>query len=488
MHTTRRTLMKIRVKIKVSILLSLVFLQFNCDGILQLGKTFNSGDPLWVKTNTLNSIKTRMTCISIWNNDVFIVGSMDSNSMDFGNNIIANGKEISPNDFILRQNQNGTLISAVCPNIFKSNANKINSLFATSENLYAAGGMLELTLSKLDLHGTAIWISLYTYPNPDFSDLVEIAVQDNNIFAIGSFTGKVPPNTLDFGNSIQVTSPSWSTPFVINYNNDGIPLWVNSVMPGSFSGTCYGVADFKSLAVVNEGIYVCGSISDSSSIGGNTINFGNSVILSAPAKQSTIIAKYNQNGFAQWAKTIISGDDESGFNKIRLKNNYMYCAGWIFGNGNFYFDDYVMARGPDPNTNCVLVKYDLNGNARWARSLIYGGSSGFSGMAVTDDAIYVCGSVRGFGLASFGHGVTLEATESTNPVLVKYDLDGTAIWAKTITPQTSGMKAAKFNDVAADGEGAYVVGSIGKGTYKIGTRGKIQGSADENYLIIKYMK
>jgi hypothetical protein len=147
-----------------------------------------------------------------------------------------------------------------------------------------------------------------------------------------------------------------------------------------------------------------------------------------------------------------------------------------------------MARGPDPNKNCVLVKYNLNGSVYWARTLLNGGSSEFTGVAVTDDAVYVSGSLGGFALANFGFGVTLEATNYSNPVLVKYDLNGTALWAKTITPQTSGMQAAKFNSIAVDNEGVYAVGSIGKGIYSLGTRGTIQGGADENYLIIKYKK
>jgi protein involved in ribonucleotide reduction len=451
----------------------------SCDAILLLDNTRSSGDPLWVKSNS-GSIKSSFTSVFSIDEDFFTLGHLEKGTIQFGNNISATGSYVSGNPLFAKFSKTGSPIWATS-NLPAGGLSSVGIISILKDGIYGIGSGTGSFLSKYLENGNCLWSNTIT---GNFVGLRDACILNSDIYAIGNF-GDRDGGSLDFGNGILLNQTSMAgNPIFVKYNRDGQLQRALTIPVGEF--TCL---QFSSMAVAGDSIFITGLLQGSSTVGTDVIDFGNSVNLSVST--NTIIpylAKFNTTGDAQWVKTITSGDSGTTFIKIVANGNDIYAVGTIAGNNSCYFDFSIMARGPDPNKNCVLVKYNLNGSVYWARTLLNGGSSEFTGVAVTDDAVYVSGSLGGFALANFGFGVTLEATNYSNPVLVKYDLNGTALWAKTITPQTSGMQAAKFNSIAVDNEGVYAVGSIGKGIYSLGTRGTIQGGADENYLIIKYKK
>lgn len=128
----------------------------------------------------------------------------------------------------------------------------------------------------------------------------------------------------------------------------------------------------------------------------------------------------------------------------------IYLTGNISGSayfGNHYVSGTIF--------EVFLAKYDTAGNALWAKN--YGGLRNEKGnaLAVTDNAIYVCGYFED--TATFGN-TRLISKGSTDIFVMKTDLNGNEIWTK----QAGGSNEDIAYGLAVDGnENVYV-----SGTYK----------------------
>ena len=105
------------------------------------------------------------------------------------------------------------------------------------------------------------------------------------------------------------------------------------------------------------------------------------------------------------------------------------------------------------------------GTGLWARTVTGGGGDSEFTAVVFDpvsNAIYAAGYIKGSGVFDFGNGVTLSGYSSTgsHPVIVKYALDGSALWARTVISGPT-MATAQFTGVAVDSSGkVFAVGYI----------------------------
>ncbi|WP_198429951.1 hypothetical protein, partial [Treponema primitia] len=122
----------------------------------------------------------------------------------------------------------------------------------------------------------------------------------------------------------------------------------------------------------------------------------------------------------------------------------MYAAGYQTGTGTYTYGTGVSATGTyAAGNNVVLVKYDADGTALWARTVSAGSFvSYFISVAVDGSGnVYAAGSQYGTGTFTYG-GVSVVGSYSSgaNVVLVKYDPSGTAQWARTVTAGSSGSQ------------------------------------------------
>jgi hypothetical protein len=186
-----------------------------------------------------------------------------------------------------------------------------------------------------------------------------------------------------------------------------------------------------------------------------------------------------------WAKSVTAGSYESGFSSITVGSDGIYAAGFITGTGSYTFGNQSVS-GTFSGSNAVLVKYDLNGNAVWARSISSGAdASGFSSVSVGSDGIYAAGSINGSGNYEFGDKwVTGTNAGGSNVVLVKYDTSGTALWAKTVA---AGTDSSEFWSVSVGSDGIYAAGFIHNTlTYKFDTQ-SVTGLCNRyNAVLVKY--
>jgi len=170
----------------------------------------------------------------------------------------------------------------------------------------------------------------------------------------------------------------------------------------------------------------------------------------------------------------------------------VYAAGSQRGIGTYTYGTGVSAAGNfSGGDNVVLVKYDSNGTALWART-VTGGTyeSHFSNVAFDSFGnVYVAGHQNGNGTYTFGEGVSASGSYSggNNVVLVKYDSGGNAKWARTVSEGTS---ASEFKSVVVDFSGnVYAAGyQWGSATYTYGSGASATGTASgrNNAVLVKY--
>jgi hypothetical protein len=81
----------------------------------------------------------------------------------------------------------------------------------------------------------------------------------------------------------------------------------------------------------------------------------------------------------------------------------------------------------------------VTGTAKWARTVSAGSSDSVFYSAAVDGHgnVYAAGYQDGTGGYTYGAGVTAAGTASTNVVLVKYNAEGTAQWARTVSEGSS---------------------------------------------------
>ena len=188
-----------------------------------------------------------------------------------------------------------------------------------------------------------------------------------------------------------------------------------------------------------------------------------------------------------WARTI-SGTGTSMFFAVAVDlNKNAYVAG--SAHGSVIYGPGVTVEVPNNDSNVVLVKYDPNGTALWARTISSGtGNSWFEAVTVdSSGSVYAAGMQYGTSSYTYGPGVSAQGSSSkNNSVLVKYDPNGTALWAQTVSTGTGG---STFSAVAVDSSGSvYAAGNqFGTDSYTYGPGVSAQGTASlNNPVLAKY--
>lgn len=197
---------------------------------------------------------------------------------------------------------------------------------------------------------------------------------------------------------------------------------------------------------------------------------------------------------AQWAILAATAPDTSYFYSGATDDSgNVYAVGYINGTEQYSFGNDVTVSGTYSgefgNYSALIVKYDSEGVAQWAKSTVSGNQRSYFRSVATDDLgnIYAVGDIRGSGEFDFGNDVTATGGSfaDSSPLIVKYSSQGTAQWAKTVTSEPD---KSTYLDVATDSsENVYVVGEILAGEYNFGNDVTVTGGiASNNALIVKY--
>lgn len=194
---------------------------------------------------------------------------------------------------------------------------------------------------------------------------------------------------------------------------------------------------------------------------------------------------------ARWARTVVSAADQSRFNAIASDAlGHTYAVGSIQGTGVYDFGGGVTAQGTAAGANVLIVKFDPDGRALWARTVAAGtAETQFHAVTVNGlGEVFAAGTIRNASPVDFGNAqsATGSCTWDRNALLVKYDAAGVTQWARSTS---TGSNYSWFYGVTADGSGnAYAVGSITAAlTYDFGNSQRATGpSSAWHPVVVKY--
>lgn len=226
--------------------------------------------------------------------------------------------------------------------------------------------------------------------------------------------------------------------------------------------------------------------------GTSSYSLGNGVTISGfHSGRNVLIVKYDSAGNALWARSTVSGANDSVFNAVATDSaGNIYAVGNLTNNITYGFGNGVTIQGAYASSvNGFVIKYDSAGNAQWAKSTTTAPSvSRFNGVAVDSaGGVYVVGDQGTQAAYTYG-GTATTATggwTNLNAVMVKFDSSGNALWAiKAIGASGD----STYSAIATDNAGGIFAGGY-QNTASVVTYGGLAVSgahAGSNATLVKF--
>jgi hypothetical protein len=348
----------------------------------------------------------------------------------------------------------------------------------TLVNTTPGGNMEDFFIAKYDASGNVLWARGAPGINYDAGNSITV---DNagNIIVFGEFASPV----ITFGSitlGLPLPTNTARDIFIVKYDPAGNVIWARREGGNSYENAGTVCAD------QNNNIFIVGTFaSDTMSVGTttfvNTINTWNSLDM--------FIAKYDAAGNPLWARNF--GDTS------RVDIGFACCADPA---GNFYFSGIFMSATISFGNNTLyntgaldsfITKIDASGNIVWCRQIGTPKDDHCTGLAA--DASGNVFATGFFYSASIAFGYTtlinnITAGDVSDAFVVKYNVVGNVVWAKSITGQYDELG----EDVLVDSSGdIIVVGSFNSPTVTAGAQTLTNtGSADvfpkADVFIVKY--
>jgi len=285
-----------------------------------------------------------------------------------------------------------------------------------NDTITTTGSNTEAFIVKYDSNGNVLWAKSANAANLRCVSSSFSVATDNkgNSYITGNFI-----DSINFGAFKIVTKGGDA--FLVKYAPNGNVLWARSSkeISGGVGIEAFSVATDKSC-----NIYISGRFSD-------TISFGSQTTISKV--YDVFLVKFDSNGNTLWLKSGLTSNSLSSSYTYEVatdNNNNVYLTGSMLDTvsfGTYRLTTY------SPQGSIFLVKYDSNGNVKWAKNSLGIHSFipflNYSYSVVTDKSgcIYITGQ--------FGDSITFGSYElnTHSPIdifFVKYDTSGNIIWAQ----------------------------------------------------------
>jgi hypothetical protein len=276
-----------------------------------------------------------------------------------------------------------------------------------------------------------------------------VTVDDSNsIYIAGSFLNQI---TLD---NLSLTSINYSSDiYLIKLDNEGNVLWGKSIK-GEWTEYCRKVDTDPQGNVILAGEFC----SNTATIDSITLINTHQTPFPDESTFDIFIVKFNSEGDLLWAKSG-GGIYHEHANSVCTDH-----LGNVFIFGNFMspvvtFDNLSLYN--TGNLDLMLIKYDRNGNATWAKSAIGSGQeNAWSVKTDLNNNVYIAGSYRSSSI-SFDNFTLINSSNYFDLYLVKYNPNGSVIWVKS----ASGEKWDDANAISVDEENnVYLAGHFNSDT------------------------
>jgi len=153
-----------------------------------------------------------------------------------------------------------------------------------------------------------------------------------------------------------------------------------------------------------------------------------------------IFQENNKPNIIIWKRTWGNKLNGSALN-IAISSNVIYTTGSI-------------SRGYPYNEDVIILKYDLDGNLIWNRTWGERGTDIGRGIALDSSAVYITGSTANNDKLFHG-GI----------FVLKYNFNGTLLWSRIWTVIPGDQSENWANDIAVDTSGIYITGDASTSSY-----------------------
>ncbi len=300
--------------------------------------------------------------------------------------------------------------------------------------LTATNSLQDIFVAKFDPSGNCLWAE----QAGDSITSNGITVDANgNSYVIGNFQ-----KSATFG-SFQLTSGDSGNVFIAKYDINGNFIWAKKN-----NGDKHSWAEGFGISIdANNNIYGSGQFYDN-------VSFGNIQLTASGTNSNIFIVKYDVNGNCIWAN---QSNGSGYYDNAQVISTDAYGNSYIAGQ----FNDTVTLGNSQmiskAHRNAFVAKYDANGNCIWA-SQVKSAFSNSTGISLDRKGnSYITGQ---FGdTATFGN-IQLDAGDSSNFFIAKYDGNGSCLWAKQSAIIDSNSIAGGLR-IASDTNGnSYITGSF----------------------------
>ncbi len=344
---------------------------------------------------------------------------------------------------------------------------------------------------KYDSAGVAQWARTVTKTGDDFSEssvFNGVAISPSgSIFVVGRQNGTSKYTYSDF---LSVTGKNEVNAVIIRYSSAGIAMSGKAVEVRDVTNTTpMSSSTFNDVTVDSAGVvYAVGHVSGT--FFGDTVRTANFVPVTVSCPKSvngnSVIVKYDAALSAQWARGVeVTGNNGSGFYGVSADaTGNVYAAGYQDYSRIYKYGTSVSATSTSSYRNAVIVKYDANGNALFARTVSGGtAASYFYGVASDSSGHVFAAGYKIDGTVTYASGFS-SSTTNIAAVLVGYD----SSLQITSLNVPSGSSPSYFYGVAVDSLGnAYAAGYQGYYTLTYGSGVALTGPSPGRYAtLLKY--
>ncbi|MCW3102985.1 MAG: hypothetical protein JWO09_1425 [Bacteroidetes bacterium] len=277
----------------------------------------------------------------------------------------------------------------------------------------SCSGNTNVFVAKYDSSGNLIWAKRAGGTGSSQAYAISSDV-NGNVFLTGSFLN----SSITFG-TITLTNVGNQDIFVAKYDASGNVVWARSAGGNSLDNG-FGISNDAS-----GNTYVTGQYASP------VINFGTATLTNTSSDFDFFIVKYNGSGNIVWAKSAGGAAQEKGVSISCDALGNSFVTGQ-FSSPSITFGTSTLINGGGSVFDIFVVKYNSSGNVLWAKS-----GSGSAADYVWDNAIDTSGNsfITGlFDSPSITFGTTTLIRSSVRDIfVVKYDIAGNVLWAKSTT-------------------------------------------------------
>jgi hypothetical protein len=336
-------------------------------------------------------------------------------------------------------------------------------------------------VSKFDSNGRALWARRITINSVSSNSFVTTDSSENVIMTSANGSSSLVPNILTifnqdntifttFSNTSQ-TSPLNADAFIVKYNSGGTPLWARKV-GGANNDRASSVITDSSENVILVGEYASSAFNAPLEMtiwnADQTSVFTKLSNTSSSGTSDAFIVKYNSVGTPLWARRF-GGSNSEGPRTVTTDSSQNIIIGGtyngsmnVYGTNNTTIFTTLSNSAPTSNFDAFILKYDSNGTPLWARRL--GGTLNENVSSIVIDSsqnIIALGTYSSTTFNIFNTNnttvlTTLSNSGSQDIFIVKYDSNGTFLWARRIGGSTSNFQSV--GSVSVDSSQNIVVG------------------------------